>query len=93
MGAFSRIRRGSVRGNDRKIVNDRVRAEMLALNNLKLGNSFQHAGFIMIAGLANTGILDRISHGIHPFNRHHFRDFFIAKDVPIVGQRQNKYLI
>ena len=49
--------------------------KLFALNDFKLGNSFQYAGLVMIAGFANTGILDRIGHGIHPFILKNFRSF------------------
>jgi hypothetical protein len=88
---FSWIRQGGIGRNSRNVVHDRVCTKLFALNNLKLGDSFQYAGLVMIAGLANTGILDRISHGIHPFILHNFRSFTVAKDMPKSGQQENKY--
>jgi hypothetical protein len=77
---------GDVRGNSRDIVYNRVSAKLFAFDNLKLGDSFQHASLIMIAGFANTGILDRINHGIYPFNRQYSHSFSLAKDMPIIGR-------
>ena len=61
----------------------RLSREFLALNNLQLSASSQHAGRIVLAGLAQTVILDNFRHAHFPFHIIDLAVFSSAMNVPM----------